>query len=144
MIRLRSAFLANNTSGLISRSQVNQFEGYRSPWLLFPTRPVLIRLRPQAPMAIPPSAPRLATSPLRSTQPWVVWVPIITTSSFRSRLFRVLAMPQTTVLGNLVDANLANASAQLTALQTQQQLATQALSIANSQPSNILSLFKGA
>ena len=48
-----------------------------------------------------------------------------------------------TGLGNLVDANLASASAQLTALQTQQQLATQALSIANSQPSIILSLFKG-
>ena len=48
-----------------------------------------------------------------------------------------------TGLGNLVDANLASASAQLTALQTQQQLATQALSIANSQPQNILSLFKG-
>jgi flagellin len=49
-----------------------------------------------------------------------------------------------TGLGNLVDANLAQASAQLTALQTQQQLATQALSIANSQPQNILSLFKNA
>jgi flagellin len=48
-----------------------------------------------------------------------------------------------TGLGNLVDANLASASAQITALQTQQQLATQALSIANSQPSIILSLFKG-
>jgi flagellin len=47
-----------------------------------------------------------------------------------------------TGLGNLVDANLAAASAQITALQTQQQLATQALSIANSQPSIILSLFK--
>jgi flagellin len=49
-----------------------------------------------------------------------------------------------TGLGNLVDANLAQASAQLTALQTQQQLATQALSIANSQPQNILNLFKGS
>jgi flagellin len=48
-----------------------------------------------------------------------------------------------TGLGNLVDANRATASAQITALQTQQQLATQALSIANSQPSIILSLFKG-
>ena len=48
----------------------------------------------------------------------------------------------TTGLGNLVDANLAQASARLTALQTQQQLATQSLSIANSQPSTILSLFR--
>jgi flagellin len=49
-----------------------------------------------------------------------------------------------TGLGNLVDADLAQASAQLTALQTQQQLATQALSIANSQPQNILNLFKNS
>ena len=48
-----------------------------------------------------------------------------------------------TGLGNLVDADLAQASAKLTALQTQQQLATQSLSIANSAPQNILSLFKG-
>ena len=46
-----------------------------------------------------------------------------------------------TGLGNLVDADMAQASAQLTALQTQQQLATQALGIANAQPSNILALF---
>ena len=48
----------------------------------------------------------------------------------------------TTGLGSLVDANLAQASAQLTALQTQQQLATQTLSIANANPQTILSLFK--
>ena len=48
----------------------------------------------------------------------------------------------TTGLGNLVDANLATASAQLTALQTQQQLATQTLSIANQTPQIILNLFK--
>ena len=53
-----------------------------------------------------------------------------------------LADSLTTGLGNLVDANLAQASAKLTALQTQQQLATQSLSIANSQPNTILSLFK--
>ncbi len=46
-----------------------------------------------------------------------------------------------TGLGNLVDADLAQASAQLTALQTQRQLAVQTLSIANAQPNVILSLF---
>ena len=46
-------------------------------------------------------------------------------------------------LGALVDADLAKESANLTAIQTQQQLATQTLSIANSQPQILLSLFKG-
>ena len=49
----------------------------------------------------------------------------------------------TTGLGALVDADLAKESANLTAIQTQQQLATQPLSIANSQPQILLSLFKG-
>lgn len=49
----------------------------------------------------------------------------------------------TTGLGALVDADLAKESANLTAIQTQQQLATQTLSIANSQPQILLSLFKG-
>ncbi|HLG89211.1 MAG TPA: flagellin [Alphaproteobacteria bacterium] len=48
-----------------------------------------------------------------------------------------------TGLGALVDADLAKESANLTAIQTQQQLATQTLSIANSQPQILLSLFKG-
>jgi flagellin len=48
----------------------------------------------------------------------------------------------TTGLGALVDADLAKESANLTALQTQQQLATQTLSIANQAPQAILSLFK--
>jgi flagellin len=47
-----------------------------------------------------------------------------------------------TGLGALVDANLAKESANLTALQTQQQLATQTLSIANQAPQSLLSLFK--
>jgi len=47
-----------------------------------------------------------------------------------------------TGLGALVDADLAKESANLTAYQTQQQLATQTLSIANQQPQSILSLFK--
>ena len=45
-------------------------------------------------------------------------------------------------IGNLIDANLAQASAQLQALQIKQQLGVQALSIANSAPSSILSLFR--
>ena len=44
-------------------------------------------------------------------------------------------------IGNLVDADMAKESAQLTALQTKQQLGVQALSIANQAPSIILSLF---
>jgi flagellin len=47
----------------------------------------------------------------------------------------------TTGVGNLVDANMASESAQLTALQTKQQLGVQALSIANQAPQSILSLF---
>ncbi|THD58162.1 flagellin [Phenylobacterium sp.] len=45
-------------------------------------------------------------------------------------------------VGNLVDADLAKESAKLQALQVQQQLGTQALSIANQAPQIILSLFK--
>lgn len=46
-------------------------------------------------------------------------------------------------VGNLVDADLAKESAKLQALQVKQQLGVQALSIANSQPQIILSLFGG-
>ena len=46
-------------------------------------------------------------------------------------------------IGNLVDANLAQESARLQSLQVKQQLGVQALSIANQQPSTILSLFGG-
>jgi flagellin len=46
-------------------------------------------------------------------------------------------------VGNLVDADLAKESARLQALQVQQQLGTQALSIANQAPKVLLSLFKG-
>ena len=45
-------------------------------------------------------------------------------------------------VGNLVDADLAKESARLTALQTKQQLGVQALTIANSSGSTILSLFR--
>ncbi|HRD45049.1 MAG TPA: flagellin [Caulobacter sp.] len=47
-----------------------------------------------------------------------------------------------TGIGNLVDADLAKESARLQALQVQQQLGAQALSIANQAPQVILSLFK--
>jgi len=45
-------------------------------------------------------------------------------------------------IGNLVDADLAKESARLQSLQVKQQLGTQALSIANSAPSNILGYFR--
>jgi flagellin len=47
----------------------------------------------------------------------------------------------TTGIGNLVDANMAQESASLQALQVKQQLGIQALSIANQRPQSILSLF---
>lgn len=47
-----------------------------------------------------------------------------------------------TGIGNLVDADLAKESARLQALQVQQQLGVQALSIANSAPQVLLSLFR--
>ena len=59
-------------------------------------------------------------------------------NSFVSRLDDAL----TAGIGNIVDANLSKESARLQALQIQQQLGTQALSIANQAPSIILSLFK--
>jgi flagellin len=45
-------------------------------------------------------------------------------------------------IGTLVDADMEEASARLQALQVQQQLGVQALSIANQQPQNLLSLFR--
>ncbi len=48
----------------------------------------------------------------------------------------------TTGIGALVDADMEEASARLQALQVQQQLGVQALSIANQSPQNILSLFR--
>ncbi|MFV2033566.1 MAG: flagellin, partial [Halocynthiibacter sp.] len=45
-------------------------------------------------------------------------------------------------IGSLVDANMEEASAKLQALQVQQQLGIQALSIANQSPQSILSLFR--
>lgn len=45
-------------------------------------------------------------------------------------------------IGSMVDANMEEASARLQALQVQQQLATQSLSIANQAPQSILALFR--
>lgn len=45
-------------------------------------------------------------------------------------------------IGSMVDADMEETSARLQALQVQQQLATQSLSMANQQPQNILSLFR--
>jgi flagellin len=61
-------------------------------------------------------------------------------STFATNLSNTL----TTGIGNLVDANMAQESASLQALQVKQQLGIQALSIANSAPQAILSLFQGS
>jgi len=45
-------------------------------------------------------------------------------------------------IGSMVDANMEEASARLQALQVQQQLATQSLSIANQAPQTTLALFR--
>ena len=45
-------------------------------------------------------------------------------------------------IGSLVDADMEEASARLQALQVQQQLGVQSLSIANQSPQTILSLFR--
>lgn len=49
----------------------------------------------------------------------------------------------TSAIGSLVDADMEEASARLQALQTQQQLGIQSLSIANQAPKSLLSLFQG-
>ncbi len=64
---------------------------------------------------------------------------VTTNLSFVSQLSSTL----TQGIGNLVDADVAAESATLQALQTKQQLGVQALSIANSSSSNLLSLFRG-
>ncbi len=61
--------------------------------------------------------------------------------SIQSTFVQNLSDTLTAGIGSLVDANMATESAQLTALQTKQQLGVQALSIANQAPSIALSLF---
>ena len=63
---------------------------------------------------------------------------IETQSDFISKLSDSL----TSGIGSLVDSDLEEASARLQALQVQQQLATQSLSIANQAPQSILALFR--
>ncbi|MDQ2065307.1 flagellin [Xinfangfangia sp. CPCC 101601] len=53
-----------------------------------------------------------------------------------------LSDAMTSGIGTLVDADMEEASARLQALQVQQQLGIQALSIANQQPQNLLALFR--
>ena len=63
--------------------------------------------------------------------------------SIQATFTQKLSDTLTSVLGNLVDANMADESAQLQSLQVKQQLGVQALSIANQAPQTILSLFQG-
>ena len=63
---------------------------------------------------------------------------IETQKSFISKLTDALK----TGIGSMVDANMEEASARLQALQTQQQLGIQSLSIANQAPQSILALFR--
>jgi flagellin len=62
--------------------------------------------------------------------------------NFLSTFTKSLSDAVTQGLGSLVDANLAQESANLQALQVKQQLGVQALSIANQRPQIILSLFR--
>ncbi|WP_421702005.1 flagellin [Aliiroseovarius sp.] len=60
----------------------------------------------------------------------------------QSNFISTLSDSLTSGIGALVDADMEATSARLQALQVQQQLGTQALSIANQAPQNILSLFR--
>jgi flagellin len=62
--------------------------------------------------------------------------------SIQSTFTQKLSDTLTSGIGNLVDANMADESAQLQSLQVKQQLGIQALSIANQAPQSILSLFQ--
>lgn len=62
--------------------------------------------------------------------------------SIQATFSQKLSDTLTAGIGNLVDANMAQESAQLQALQVKQQLGVQALAIANQAPQTILSLFK--
>jgi len=65
-----------------------------------------------------------------------------TSLDFLSTFTKTLSDAVTEGLGALVDANLAEESAKLQALQVKQQLGVQALSIANARPQTVLSLFR--
>lgn len=61
----------------------------------------------------------------------------------QSNFISKLSDSMKTAVGALVDTNMEEASARLQALQTQQQLGIQSLSIANQAPQSILALFRG-
>lgn len=61
----------------------------------------------------------------------------------QSEFISKLSDTMTKAIGALVDTNMEEASARLQALQTQQQLGIQSLSIANQAPKSLLSLFQG-
>lgn len=61
----------------------------------------------------------------------------------QSTFISKLSDSMTSAVGALVDADMEEASARLQALQTQQQLGIQSLSIANQAPKSLLSLFRG-
>lgn len=61
----------------------------------------------------------------------------------QSNFISKLSNSMKTAVGALVDTNMEEASARLQALQTQQQLGIQSLSIANQAPQSILALFRG-
>jgi len=65
-----------------------------------------------------------------------------TSLNFLATFTKTLSDAVTEGLGALVDANLAEESAKLQALQVKQQLGVQALSIANARPQSILGLFR--
>lgn len=62
--------------------------------------------------------------------------------SIQADFVQKLSDTLTASIGNLVDANLAQESAQLQSLQVKQQLGVQALAIANQAPQTVLSLFR--
>jgi flagellin len=62
--------------------------------------------------------------------------------SIQATFTQKLSDTLTTGIGHLVDANMAEESAQLQSLQVKQQLGIQALAIANQSPQTILSLFR--
>jgi len=64
--------------------------------------------------------------------------------SIQATFVQKLSDTLTAGIGNLVDANMADESAQLQSLQVKQQLGVQALSIANQAPESILSLFQNS
>jgi flagellin len=65
-----------------------------------------------------------------------------TSLNFLSTFTKTLSDAVTEGLGSLVDADLANESARLQALQVKQQLGVQALGIANARPQTVLALFR--